>query len=331
MSLFRLPLAFALALGLSAGSAVAQERALVIGTGPAAGNYFPVGGALCRVLNQGRADDGARCLVEATSGSAENLRRLGQGDFDLAIVQSDWQFHAPSSLETVEQGSAEADGQAVRAVLSLQAQPLTLIAGPESGIDGLADLAGKRVSLAPEGSSLRAATLSLLEAMGWQASDLEIAATPAGPEMIEALCRGQIDAALLPLSHPSGLVKAAAERCNARLIPLEPAVIELVERAWPFYGRADIPGGLYAGHPEATPTIGLRATLVASAALSDDVVYRLVARLFGQLEALRAQHPLLAHLAPGEMVAKGNTISFHDGAIRYYEEQDLPLPTQNSE
>ena len=316
---------------LAAGHpAAAEERALVLATGPVAGNYYPVGGALCRVINQGRAEHGLRCLVESTSGSEENLRRLGAGDFDLALVQSDWQYYAPRRQEAAEQGSADEDG-VFRAVLSLQSQPLTLLAGPDSGIAKLADLDGKRVNLAPEGSGLRAASLALLEAMGWSDDDFEVAAEPLGPALVQALCDGRVDAVLLPLSHPSALVAAAIARCQARLVGLEAPVIELIEGAWPFYGRADIPGGLYPGHPEPLPSVGLRATLVAPAALPPDLVYRLVADLFGRMEGLKAAHPLLGALEPADMVGRGNTLGFHDGALRYYEAQGWPLPARDGE
>ena len=320
----------ALALAI-AGPALAEDRALIMATGPAAGQYYPVGGGLCRVVNQGRAAHGLRCLVESTSGSEENLRRLGQGDVDLALVQSDWQFYAPRTLGAQGEGSGEPDEHPFRAVLSLHAQPLTLLAGPKSGIATLADLSGKRVGLASEGSGLRAATRALLEAMGWEEADLEVAAHAVGPSAIEPLCAGELDAVLLPLSHPSSLVQAATERCGARLIPLDEPVIELVERAWPFYGRAEVPAGLYPGHPDPVASVGLRATLVAAAALPDEVVYRLVESLFGQIDGLKAQHPLLVSLKPHDMIGRGNTIGFHDGAIRYYKEQNWLLPAQNED
>ena len=74
--------------------AAADEAVFVLGTAPVAGAYFPAGGAVCRLVNAKRDEHGLRCLIESTAGSAENLRRLKTGDLDLALLQSDWQYHA---------------------------------------------------------------------------------------------------------------------------------------------------------------------------------------------------------------------------------------------
>ncbi|MDX1576241.1 MAG: hypothetical protein R3285_08600, partial [Kiloniellales bacterium] len=62
-----------LAAAVGIGPAAAQEDPtntgpnLVLGTAPVAGHYYPTGGALCRLINAHRAEDGLRCLVEATA------------------------------------------------------------------------------------------------------------------------------------------------------------------------------------------------------------------------------------------------------------------------
>ncbi|HSR72968.1 MAG TPA: TAXI family TRAP transporter solute-binding subunit, partial [Kiloniellales bacterium] len=127
------------------------ERPVVIGTAPVAGVYYPAGGALCSRLSAERTRHGLRCLVETTGGSPDNLARLREGSIDFALIQSDWQFLAVrNGLEA--QGSPFKD---LRAVFSLHALPVTLVAAPGSGIESLADLEGRRVNLGPPGSGVR--------------------------------------------------------------------------------------------------------------------------------------------------------------------------------
>src|SRR5690606_41862974 len=58
---------------LATGVASAQEQRFVsVGTGGVTGVYYPVGGALCRLMNQTRRDHGIRCSVESTGGSVFN-------------------------------------------------------------------------------------------------------------------------------------------------------------------------------------------------------------------------------------------------------------------
>lgn len=78
-------------------SASAQERKFVnIGTAGIGGGYYPTGGFICNVLNKSRKsqDHNIRCTVESTGGSVANLRAIQAGELDVAIVQSDWQFHS---------------------------------------------------------------------------------------------------------------------------------------------------------------------------------------------------------------------------------------------
>ena len=61
------------------------------------------------------------------------------------------------------------------------------------------------------------------------------------------------------------------------------------------YAKVVIPGGLYRGNDEPTPTFGVRATLVTTAATPDDVVYLVVKSVFENFEEFKGLHPALAH------------------------------------
>lgn len=299
-------------------SAPAETQQLVMGTAPVAGRYFPTGGALCRVVNAGRAQHGLRCFVEATSGAAENLTRLEAGDLDLALVQSDWQYHAYRSGVGLED---ERPFEGLRSVMSLQALPFTLLAAPDSGIEILADLEGKRVNLGPAESPSRASADFLVEALGWDHDDFAEVGELEGEQQAIGLCDGRIDAALLPASHPSNIVAWAAEACGAQLIEIDGEAVGRLLNEWAFYAPAVIPGGLYANNPDPVRSFGLRATLVTSEATPPEAVYRFTKTVFEAIDTLRAQHAVLAGLSPQEMASAGNSAPLHEGALRYYRER----------
>ena len=50
---------------------------------------------------------------------------------------------------------------------------------------------------------------------------------------------------------------------------------------------SNIPGGLYAGHPNPTPTYGVLATFVTSAKVPDATVYELVKAVFENFEEFK--------------------------------------------
>ncbi len=85
------------AVALGAGSAAAQKTQFVnIGTAGIGGGYYPSGGYICNLVNKSRKKLGhkIRCTVESTAGSVGNLRSIAAKELEVAIVQSDWQFHA---------------------------------------------------------------------------------------------------------------------------------------------------------------------------------------------------------------------------------------------
>ncbi len=298
--------------------AASGSRDLVVGTAPVAGHYYPTGGALCRLVNAHRAEQGLRCLVEATAGAEENLTRLEAGDLAFALVPSDWQYHAfQSGLGTPD----DRPFAELRAVLSLQALSFTLLVSPTSGIETLADLAGKRINLGPRGSAWRSTGDFLIAALGWSPNDFAEIGELNGDQQAEGLCDGRVDALLLAASHPSGPVAAATQACGARLIAIDGEAVDRLLGEWPFYAPAVIPGGLYAGNPEPVASFGLRATLVTTQSLAADTVYQVTKDIFEGLDDLRAQHALFTGLNPEDMAAAGLSVPLHEGALRYYRER----------
>ena len=72
----------------------ADGETVVIGSGTAAGVYFPAAGAICQRVNGARGDGDPTCVVVPGEGSKARLEALRAGNLDFAIVQSDWQFWA---------------------------------------------------------------------------------------------------------------------------------------------------------------------------------------------------------------------------------------------
>src|SRR5215471_7733515 len=72
----------------------ADEIFVSLGTGDLNGVYYPVGKAICEVVNQDLRAHGVRCSPETTPGSVYNIDALRTGELDFAIVQSDLLFAA---------------------------------------------------------------------------------------------------------------------------------------------------------------------------------------------------------------------------------------------
>lgn len=313
-----LGLAVAMGATLFAGAASAQQQFVTIGTGGVTGVYYAAGGAICRLMNQTREEHGFRCSAESTGGSVFNLNAMRQGEFDLGMVQSDWQYHSLNGSSSFEEAGPWED---LRAVFSVHPEPFTVVARADSGIANVEGLKGKRVNIGNPGSGTQASMDILMETLGWSRGDFSLAAELRADEHGPALCDNQIDAFYYAVGHPSANIADPTTTCGAKIVPLESEEITALVEANPYYAKVNIPGGIYTGNPDPIPTYGVLATLVASTSVSDDAVYNLVKAVFENFDSFKGLHPAFAHLTPEEMVGNGNSAPLHPGAERYYTEQ----------
>ena len=259
------------------------------------GVYYPAGGGICRMFNRNRGQQSVSCSVESTEGSIANIEGLRAGEFDMVIVQSDWQFHAYEGDGPFAQAGPYPD---LRAVFSLHPEPFTVVARADFGIATVADLRGKRVNIGNPGSGQRATTEAVMAANGWTMADFAQVSELPSEEQAAALANGRVDAIVFTVGHPSGEIYDATQSTSARLVPITGPAVDRLIADNPYYAKAVIPGGLYRGNDSPTPTFGVRATLVTTAATPDDVVYLVVKSVFENFEEFKRLHPALAATRP---------------------------------
>ena len=318
-NLIGLGLAVAMGGSLAAGAAVAQEQQFIsVGTGGVTGVYYPVGGAICRLMNQTRRDHGIRCSVESTGGSVFNVNAIKGGDLEFGVVQSDVQYNAFNGEANFADGGAHEN---LRSVFSLHAEPLTIVARADSGITDFDSLKGKRVNIGNPGSGQRALMDLLIAEKGWTNADFSLAAELAPAEQSSALCDNNIDAFAYTVGHPAGAIQEATTTCDSVIVPVEGEVVDKLVEDNPYYFKAVIPGGMYRGTDNDVNTFGVGATVVTSATVDDEVVYQFVKAVFDDFDNFKSLHPALANLAPEDMVGQGNSAPVHPGAEKYYKEK----------
>ena len=311
----------ALALGVALMPASSRDVAaatVTIGTAGVMGAYYPLGGAVCRMVNVTRKLHKLRCSVEPSEGSVANIKGVLAGDLDLGIAQADTQFYA-------REGSGPFQGRAapkLRMLFSVYPETLTLVARENSGIRSVKDLAGKRVAMGTAGSGTRATMELVLGAVGLRREDLKAAPDIKIVEMPPALCENRIDAFAFVSGHPNPVLQDATGGCRARIVPVEGPKIDALVAERPYYIRMSVPGGVYPGTRTPQPTIGTMASIVVSADMPDDVAYAITRAVFENFDDFRKLHPSLVTLTR-EQALEGNAVPFHPGAERYFREAGL--------
>lgn len=196
--------------------------------------------------------------------------------------------------------------------------PLTIATASPAGVY---HLAGRSVNIGNPGSGQRGTMLRLMDARGWSRSSFRLVNDLPADQQAMELCHGNIDAMVYTVGHPNESVAQAIRLCNAVLVDVEGPAIDLLIKAYPFFSRTRIAGGLYGPDQPAVRTFGVRATLVASADTDPAIIYRLVAGVFENLQRFKAYHPAFGTLTPQSMIEEGLSAPLHEGALRYYREQ----------
>jgi TRAP transporter TAXI family solute receptor len=308
----------ALATGIVSAPAMAAEQQFIsIGTGGVTGVYYPTGGAICRLINKSRKEHGIRCSSESTGGSVYNINTLRAGELEFGIAQSDWQFHAYRGSSKFKDNGKFTN---LRAVFSIAAEPVTIIARDETKIMNITDVKGKRFNIGNPGSGTLATWEVVESSFGWKRSDLALAAGMKSSEMGAGLCDDKFDAFFFLVGHPSALTTETIASCSSHLVDAKGPKVDKLLKANPYYGKITIPAGMY-NNDKGIESFGVLATLNTTTDVSNDVVYTLVSAVFENFDAFKKLHPAFKNLTQKGMIADGISIPLHDGAIKYYKEK----------
>jgi len=298
----------------------AATKYISIGTGAITGVYYPAGGAICRLLNRGRKEHGIRCSVESTGGSVSNLNAVESGSIDFGIVQSDWQYHAFNGSGFFSDQKPFKD---MRSVFSLYTETFTVAVLENSGIKTINDIVGKKVNFGPEGSGMYATMEVLMGIKAWKKDSFSSVTYLQPSEQPRALCDGKIDVMIYAAGNPNGVLQEATQSCRVKIISIDRETIDKLLAANPFYVKAIIPGGVYAGNPNDIESFGVKASVVASKKANPEVVYQMTKAVFENFDNFKTLHPVFSTLKKENMVKEGNSAPLHEGAEKYFKEIKL--------
>ncbi|MCF4165807.1 TAXI family TRAP transporter solute-binding subunit [Zavarzinia compransoris] len=318
------------------GQVRAQDaRYLRIATGSAAGTYYPVGETIARLLSHPPGlppcDPGAACGVpglvaaaETSEGSVANVEAVAGLQVETALAQADvlaWAHGARGAFE----GQPPRDN--LRVITSLYAESMHVVVRADSGVAGIGDLAGRRVSLDRPGSGTRGDAVMILDAYGIATDAVE--AVDLGPsQAAAALMAGEIDAFFFLGGAPAVNVREIADTGGIALLPIDGPAREKLLAAGRYFQSGAIAETAYPGLP-ATETVNVSAQWICALEVDADLIYDAVRTLFDPVnrEALDEGHPKAREITlAGAILGLGAPL--HPGAVRFYREQGMTLPAE---
>lgn len=297
------------------GNAGGSKSELVMATGGETGTYYAVGNVMATTLNPLLQNSSLKVVV--SGGSQDDIIRIEDGEAQLGTVQNDVMSYAMNGSDTFEELGACTNFRAVAGLYDETCQIITT----DTSIKTVADLKGKTVSVGDAGSGVEFNAKQILDAYGLSFDDIK-AVNSGFTDSAASLKDGKIDAAFVTAGAPTTAVTDLATTNKINVVSIDDEHADKLIAEHPFYTKAVIPGGTYAGVDADTTTVAVRATLIASADLSDDVVYELTKALFENQETMAGAHAKFGELSL-ETALSGIDVEFHPGAQKYYEEQGV--------
>jgi hypothetical protein len=238
-------------------------------------------------------------------GSLTAVKALQSKEVDLAIVMADTAYHAH-----VASGADRSAGAPIRGVAVLNVNTVYLAVNPNTRIEAIEDLPGRRVWVGSSGTAATAIANLLLQSSGVRPDRIKAELT-SQQDALKHLKTGELDAAFLTLN--AAVHTAATE--GARLISIRGEWIESLRQQYPFLQNVLVPAGTFPGQRDPLETVGVDLLLACRGDLDDDVVYRLAKAYFDGLQ--RSAPTTDLERAPA------TPIPLHPGAARYYRERAL--------
>lgn len=288
---------------------------LSIATGGTSGTYYPLGGGMAQIFT----DHVVNTTAEATGASVENMQLLKSGDVDLAFVQSDIADYAANGTFMFEQSGPV---QNIQAVASLYNETIQIVVPGNSDIQSVEDLAGKRVSIGAPGSGTELNALQILEVHGMTPDDLGQVQRLDFGDSTSYIQDGSLDAAFVTAGTPTSAVSELAATAGVRIVHIADDNINALIAKYPYYAEQTVEAGTYSGFDETVNTVAVKAQLVISSELPEELVYDLTKSLFENLDQLVSVHAKAAEIK-AESALEGVSLKIHPGAEKYFEEAGI--------
>lgn len=296
------------------GLANAKEF-ITIGTGGMTGTYYPVGGAICRIVN---LDKNMKCSVQSTGASVYNVNAVLKKELNFGFVQSDVVYDKYNGVGKFKDSKDEN----LRAVIAIYPELLAFVTSAESGIKEYKDAIGKNINIGNPGSGNEFTSLIVFNEYGIKESDFSYRGVLTAQECPMALKDKKIQGYFYMVGHPTANITDAANSLKINLVSIGDKESDEIIKKYPYYSKGIIPAGYYEGVDYDTKTIGVKAVLVADKSQSDSSVRAVVKAILDHFDEYKNLHPALKSVTK-ESLIDGLSAPLHPAAEAVYKEYGL--------
>lgn len=306
----QITIVFIICIGLM--SCNASDETLKIVTGSTGGTYYPIGSEIAEILS----DNMDGYIVNAYTGNASvsNSNLILENAVDMALVQSNVSYWAYKGIGMFE----EAPVSTIRGISSLYSEAIQIIVRSDSDIKSISELKGKRVNIGEVSSGNYFDSIAILEAYNLKESELQIY-NHSFSEALELINNAEIDAVFITSGIPTTSVILMGSNIDIEILSIDESEIELLQINQPYYTKETIPANTYPGVDYDVTTLAVKALLVCSNELSEELVYNITKTFWNNNSSLKSTHEKGKSINI-ESSLDGMSILIHEGALKYYNE-----------
>lgn len=293
---------------------------IMFGTGGTAGTYYAYGGVISQYMTNYA---GVKVTAVSTGGSKVNVQSLQDGDYQMGFVQSDVMAYAWNGTKSFETDGATQDFRVLGALYAETVQIFTM----DENIKTVADLKGKSVSIGAAGSGVYYNAIDVLTAAGLTLDDIK-PQYQSFEDSKEAMKDGKIQAAFVVAGAPTTAITELATTNGVYLVNIDGELREKLLAECPYYAAMTLPANTYPKLDVPTETVTVKATIIVSADLDEEMVYQMTAAIFDHKDDIEKENAKGKEL---DLVnaTEGMAAPFHKGAARYYAEHGITVNTQD--
>lgn len=310
-------LALALALAALSVSSCGLAANINFVTAGTQSTFYPISVTIADLWNKNI--DGMNATATPSGGGVDNLNQALDGEAQIGIANANLVYQS-------QQGIASFDGAPnpdIRIFAGLYYNPNQVIVTRASGVESIADLAGKHFSVgAPGSTTVDEATVHLATLGLSLDSDLQTEYMDTS-SAADAIANKQLDGAWIMAGTPNSAVAQIMTTTDSKILSIAPETIEALQADYPWYASYTIPAGTYDKQDEDVQTSAVKLTLFITADVDEETVYQMTKVFWENWDMLTSTHKALAAADPQKACMDLAGVPIHDGAARYYREIGL--------
>jgi TRAP transporter TAXI family solute receptor len=298
-----------------------DKKFLKMFSGPEGGSWYPLGSGIMSLVE---ANIKGVSTSNGPGGGVGNLKSVQRGEADLGWSYSHTVYDGYNGRAPFKDKLNK-----VRYLASLYPGIFQVAVPRKSDIYSYSDMADKRICPGKVGFSGEVFANSILGAYGITYGSIKKKGGVVhyvGYSDAAALMKdGHLDVYMAVTSCPQSTIIDLNFRPGIRIIGIDEEHMKKILNDYPGYAEVVVPKTAYTGMTEDVSTVGTVTSLVCSADLSGEMVYRIVKTIFENLDELaKIKKDAIADVSL-ENALLGCKIPVHPGAKRYYDEHGVKV------